>query len=305
MNITTGIHMIDQTMRLVTLKRQGNIYSLIALHEIDMPQPVCPETMQTDNRVAFSVFFQHLLTSMTHPLGHLNIVLTGGMFHMQKVPLEMAAAEDRKEQIFWEATQALIPPVENYEIDFWPAGRVAFWTAFRQQTAQTMTDLFAPSNPDQISLIVEPLSLFAACHLTHVAHAGRHTVIHLDPHWLSCVVTENGVLVSAEITGIDSPFPYAQQSLMHQVRLLLQGEITSEKKGISLGQTLFCGTPDAVKTACQQFAQTIVPSPVEMQTFAHMKMPTLSNKKYFETPGAFAVAAGAAYWHLHQHTKNS
>lgn len=294
----TGIHIVDHILRLVTLSRHNDACSLIAMHETPLEHPFDAPILEAENQASFFEPIQKILSNLPTNLGHLSVVLTGGLFHIQKVPLEVASEEDRREQIVWEASQALIPPADAWEIDFLPAGRVAFWTAFRKQIAALWTDWVSSDTPQNLSMLAEPLALYAACHLANGAPSGRQAAIHLGKNWLSFIATDEGALVSAET--INLPTSSSNQTLTQQIRHLLQGEVTNERRGTAFGQTHFCGPSEILAQTCQQMAKTLSPPPIEMQPFANIDTHALNTPQLFNAPGAFAVAAGAAYWHLHK-----
>ena len=212
MNTATGMHIDDQTLRLVALQQQGDACELVGQCEHPLSHPFSPEALARDHEGSLSNDIQRALSDV--PCDRLIAVLTGSLFHIQKVPLEMAAKNDRREQIIWEATQALIPPVEAHEIDFFPAGRVAFWTAVRKEVLSAFADLTPHVH---LTTIVEPLALFAACQISGLAHAGRHIAIHLGKTHQSYVALDNGALTAAETVHTEQTTTGADQHLRHWV----------------------------------------------------------------------------------------
>lgn len=283
MNTATGMHIAGQTLRLVALKQQGETCELVALCERPLSHPFSPEVLAKGHPNSLSDDIRRALSDI--PSERLIAVLTGSFFHIQKVPLEMAAENDRREQIIWEATQALIPPAEAHEIDFFPAGRVAFWTATRKDVLTAFADL-TPHVP--LTTIVEPLALFSACQISGIAQSGRHIAIHMEKTHRSYVALDNGALTAAETVRTEQPSARADQQLRHWVL----GDMASDRRTPASVQTHFCGDTERIEAACRQFAHQASPPPVELKPFARIP----ANTTLPPNQSAFAIAAGAAFW---------
>lgn len=227
----TGIHISGNTLRLAYLEKLDNGYylrGLINQHlseifdfapEKEVPKPFVEELGQA-------------LENLPKPIGTLSFCLSGGLYHIQKIPLEVAGEEDRREQIFWEASQALISPVDNSVIDFIAVGRSAFWTAVRSGVIDTHENLCSALGETHLHLSVAPLSLFCAGLPARVWETGRKMAIHSDPDGSFYVSVENGILNGVETAIPDSSslqrwFSLASSPHRPCKRVYMSGDIPS------------------------------------------------------------------------------
>ena len=112
MSRATGIHISGNTLRVVHLEKLDHAYCLRGL----IDQRVSAAFDFDPEKEVPKSFVEELgqaLESLPKPIGTLSFCLSGGLYHMQKVPLEVAGKEDRREQILWEASQALISSVDD------------------------------------------------------------------------------------------------------------------------------------------------------------------------------------------------
>ena len=202
MSTATGIHISGNTLCLAHLEKLDNAYYLRGLinqrvseaFDFD-PKKEVPESFVEELRQA--------LESLPKPLGTLSFSLSGGLYHIQKVPLEVVGEEDRREQILWEASQALISPVDNSAIDFIPIGRVAFWTAVRNGVIEAHETLCSVLGGNRMHLCVAPLALFCVGLPARVWESGRQMAVHIDPDGSFYISVENGILIGVETAGPD------------------------------------------------------------------------------------------------------
>ncbi|MCY3683441.1 MAG: hypothetical protein OXH16_18745 [Gemmatimonadetes bacterium] len=204
MSTATGIHVLGNTLRVVHLEKLDNAYYLRGLinqrvseaFDFD-PQKEVPKSFVEELGQA--------LESLPKPIGTLSFCLSGGLYHIQKIPLEVAGEEDRREQIFWEASQALISPIDNCVIDFIAVGRAAFWTAVRNGVIDAHETLCSALGETHLHLSVAPLALFCAGLPARVwEEAGRQMAIHSDSSGAFYISVENGILVDVETASPDS-----------------------------------------------------------------------------------------------------
>ena len=199
----TGIHISGNTLRVAHLEKLDNAYYLRGLinqrvseaFDFD-PQKEVPESFVDELGQALEIF--------SKPLGTLSFCLSGGLYHIQKVPLEIAGKEDLREQILWEASQALISPVDNSAIDFISVGRVAFWTAVRNGVIDAHKTLCSALGETRMHLSVAPLALFCTGLPAGVWKSGRQMAVHRDPAGSFYISVENGILIGVETAGPDS-----------------------------------------------------------------------------------------------------
>ncbi|MYB58850.1 MAG: hypothetical protein F4X51_20920 [Gemmatimonadetes bacterium] len=229
MSTATGIHISGNTLRVVHLEKLDNAYYLRGL----INQRVSEAFDFDPEKEVSKSFVEELgqaLESLPKPIGTLSFCLSGGLYHIQKIPLEVAGEEDRREQIFWEASQALISPVDNSVIDFIAVGRVAFWTAVRNGVIDAHETLCSALGETHLHLSVAPLALFCAGLPARVWEAGRKMAVHSDPDGSCYVAVENGILIGVETTVPNSSslqrwFSLASSSHRPCKRVYLSGDI--------------------------------------------------------------------------------
>ncbi len=230
MSTATGIHISGNTLRVVHLEKLDNVYYLRGL----INQRVSEAFDFNPEKEVSKSFVEELgqaLESLPKPIGTLSFCLSGGLYHIQKIPLEVAGEEDRREQIFWEASQALISPVDNSVIDFIAVGRVAFWTAVRNGVIDAYETLCSALGETHLHLSVAPLALFCAGLPARLwEEAGRQMAIHCDPSGAFYISVENGILIGVETAGpgtsrLQRWFSLASTSHRPCKRVYLSGDI--------------------------------------------------------------------------------
>ena len=231
MSRATGIHISGNTLRVVHLEKLDHAYCLRGLidQRVSAAFDFAPEK---EVPKSFVEELGQVLESLPKPIGTLSFCLSGGLYHMQKVPLEVAGKEDRREQILWEASQALISPIDHSEIDFIAVGRVAFWTAVRNGVIDAHETLCSALGETHLHLSVAPLSLFCAGLPARVWDAGRKMAVHSDSDGSFCVSVENGILTGVETAIPDSSslqrwFSLASSAHRPCKRVYLSGDISA------------------------------------------------------------------------------
>ncbi len=203
MSRATGIHISGNTLRVAHLEKLDNAYCLRGLIDQRVSEAFDFDP-EKEVPKSFVEELGQVLESLPKPIGTLSFCLSGGLYHIQKVPLEVAGEEDRREQILWEASQALISPVDNCVIDFITVGRVAFWTAVRNGVIDAHKTLCSALGKTHLHISVAPLSLFCAGLPARVWETGRKMAIHSDLDGSFYVSVENGILVDVETDISDS-----------------------------------------------------------------------------------------------------
>lgn len=203
MSTATGIHISGNTLRVAHIEKLDNAYYLRGLinqrvsEEFNFdPQKEVPESFVEELGQALEI--------LSKPLGTLSFCLSDSLYHIQKVPLEVAGKEDLREQILWEASQALISPVDNSAIDIIPVGRVAFWTAVRNGVIDAHKTLCSALGETRMHLSIAPLALFCTGLPAGVWKSGRQMAVHRDPAGSFYISVENGILIGVETAGPDS-----------------------------------------------------------------------------------------------------
>ena len=240
MSTATGIHILGNTLRVVHLEKLDNVYYLRGL----INQRVSEAFDFDPEKEVPKSFVEELgqaLESLPKPIGTLSFCLSGGLYHIQKIPLEVAGEEDRREQIFWEASQTLISPIDNSVIDFIAVGRVAFWTAVRNGVIDAHETLCSALGETHLHLSVAPLSLFCAGLPARVWEAGRQMAIHSDSSGAFYISVENGILIGVETAIPDSSslqrwFSLASSPHRPCKRVYLSGDTVDPPADLSLAE---------------------------------------------------------------------
>ena len=239
MSTATGIHILGNTLRVVHLEKLDHAYCLKGLVEQRVSEAFDFDP-EKEVPKSFVEELGQVLESLSKPIGTLSFCLSGGLYHIQKIPLEVAGEEDRREQIFWEASQALISPVDNCVIDFIAVGRVAFWTAVRNGVIDAHETLCSALGETQLHLSVAPLSLFCAGLLARVwEESGRQMAIHSDPSGSFYISVEDGILIGVETAVPDASnlqryLSLARSSHRPCKRVYLSGDIVDPPTDLSL-----------------------------------------------------------------------
>jgi len=307
MNRATGIHLSSRTIRLVTLDGSPSDCRLCALVQAPLPVPFVPETLlseQARQRLARGI--AEAIGNDRDARGRTTASLGGGLFQIQKVPLEVAAEEDRRNQVAWEVSQALISPAEDYIVDCHPAGRAAFWVAVRRTVAGLCTRLYESASIPVDGFEVDPIALFRACIMARHGDSGRNGAILLGAPWLSFVAVDDGDLVAAETVRTDScavspnhAETDAQdlQAARDVVRRWVYGDLSSDRRRMTYQHVSLCGDQDDIRSLIHGLQASVPPNLAPLQPFSDCNTDHLPETQRALLPdqSAFGVAAGLAY----------
>ncbi|MBT4139388.1 MAG: hypothetical protein HOE48_15820 [Candidatus Latescibacteria bacterium] len=274
----TSLHLSDNHLRILGLVTSSTEQSVECCHAIDLPGEIFPPNLaEVENCIPA-------------PSGHVIMTLGGEFFHIQRVPLEVASESDRKSQINWEASQVLIDPVEDYSIDFTPAGRVAFWTAIRKDVTHMYTEFFLDLGFDAITFVVEPIALYGLN--KHVQTLKRQGAIWLGDKWGSFIGHSHNGLTTAETIDLSNPSHNEPKNLA-QIRQWIQGDLGTERRRPAFDDILLCGEPSALVDLSANLTDSKVPHiiPFDWETHVPNIKPTTDD---IVNPNSFALALGAA-----------
>ncbi len=311
MKSATGIHLGRSTLRLASFQLQGQEMCLCALAKIRFPLPLTPHTLRDETQHALlAETLQTALQGLGVNPGAVAASVGGGLYHIQKVPLEVASREDRAHQIAWEVSQALIAPPEAYRLDIHPAGRSAIWLAVRQKVLEAYAMLFESSGLHPEAFEAEPLALFYACQMAGAWTPGRNAALLHDEIWPSFIAAEDGRLVSAETVRVEpqpegssnnDPGPGGPTSpgkeYAEVARRWVFGDRVSDRRRAGLDRLLLCGSPEQVHLLQQNLQTPSSPELVALQPLSACNTDLLpsSQAHLLKEQSAFAVACGLAY----------
>jgi hypothetical protein len=296
MSITTGIQISKNNLRLVCLENKKNTYHLLGLVERHLSDTsITPSILDADT---LCKELGQALKNLPAPLDKLAFSLPGGLYHIQKIPLEVASEDDRRDQIAWEASQALIAPPKDYVIDFVPAGRVAFWTAVRKRIIDLLTTVSETIGARATHITIEPIALFHAGLQANAWGPGRQTVVHLDSPWSSFVSVENGTLIAAETVRANDTATQLSSSQIQRIRQWVSGDLAGSPRRPQYRQVYLSGQAVDISAADINLSPEIAPT--EYPAFAGLETNQLPEQTDQDHPGKYAIAVGAAIHSLSQ-----
>ena len=276
----TSLHLSNDHLRLLSLTTHRNNWSC----------DVCQAVFISNNSSLPNLNLLDIASLLPNPSGTLVVTLGGGQFHIQRVPLEVASESDRIAQIHWEASQVLIDPIEQYVIDFLPAGRVAFWTAIRKEITSTYSDYFQNLGFDTITFVPEPLALLGLCKSTKSNQ--NYGAIWLGNTWGSFVAQNNQNLTTMETVHLNNK-PHNDQRNLSQIKHWIQGDLNAERRRPTFDQILLCGETQPVETLSASLSEFKTPRIVFFDLSHFLKSIPLDGDANQEAH-TFALALGAA-----------
>jgi Tfp pilus assembly PilM family ATPase len=301
MTRATGVHLSGDAIRIVCLERSQTGDRVRALAEKSLPLPFNPTTFQDpDSRDRIGEHLTSALASLDLDGGCLISSLEKEFYYIKKVPLEVASDEDRKDQIHWEASQTLLSPLDEYDIDYYPSGRSAFWIAIRKEIRDFLTGLFCAAGHKPSRLIITPVALYHACELAGLWTKERNAAILLDRSRLSFVAGDSYTITTAETTCIhqnDDKTPQdADSETLQKVKSWVSGDLSLGRNGRAFDEVYFSGE---AKQTQALIAKLAIRSP-ELKPLEPFETCDLSElvphqHELLSRQSIFAVAAGLAY----------
>lgn len=278
----TSLHIAETHIRLIGFAQKGGRWIIQQCDDWAIDSPI--DVLNLDP--------SDLASKLPDQRDTLVITLSGGLFHIQRVPLEVAAEPDRQLQIHWEASQVLIDDIDNYIIDFQPAGRIAFWTAIRATVTQSLTAYFSELGYEHVHFKTEPLALYELSHKVSKAAQGA---LWVGNSWWSFIAHSNQHLNTAETISLHNTSANDARNLA-QLKHWVTGDLTPERRKQSLDKILLCGETNSIgnlSQALSAFKGTNVQTaqPFELADFTFL--PTCQTPTPEEAQ-SFTLALGAA-----------
>lgn len=275
-----SLHLSDNHLRILSLLTTPSSQSVESCSAINISSQSFPPDMRQIE------IPNEILTAQNSPLV---ITLGGGFFHLQRVPLEVASESDRKAQITWEASQVLIDPIDSFDIDFLPAGRVAFWTAIRKDITQTYIDYFSDLGFSDIKFVTEPFALYALN--KSIQNNKSQGAIWLGAKWGSFIAQSPNALTTAETIDLQGK-PHNGLQNLPQIKQWIQGDLNTERRRPTFDNILLCGEQSAVEALTENLTDANPPHLMPFDWSQHMSH--ITNASDISTPNEFALALGAA-----------
>ena len=302
MTRTTGIHITGQTLRLTCLETTPVGLQLVALSEASLSAPLCPTSIQNNGvRLQLANEIRLALQDLCADPGEMIAALGGGFSQLRRVPLEIASDDDRREHMIWEASQALVSPVEAYQIDFFPSGRVAFWVAVRK----TVLDLCQQTyGIDKLQgFVAEPLALFHAATTANLWKDKRQAAVLLAAPWITLVAADEGLLTTAQTVRAiaDTPSQDTASSfsfIAGSLQRWIFGEITPERKQSDYHEIFLCGEPDQAQKLAKSLSSGSNTPIIPFDPFVSLDTQQVpdAQRRYLNASCGFGVAIGLACW---------
>jgi hypothetical protein len=305
MTRATGVHLCGDAIRIVSLMRSDSSDHLCGLFEATLPLPFLPATLRDPNLLGqLAKHIRTALATLNVETGCIVPALGKEFYHMQKVPLEVASDEDRREQIYWEASQALISPLDAYSIDYYPSGRSAFWIAIRKEIQDHITSLFDDMEPNLHSPVIAPVALYDACRSAGIWTRERNAAICLDGSRLFFVAGDANTITTAETACMlqDEVETPPEARAISLVKGWIFGDRSREKTGSVFSKIHLCGIPEQIAELSDRLSISASPQLTILDPFAAMDTTGLDteSKHLVARQSVFAVAAGLAFRGLEQ-----
>ena len=313
MNRATGIQIAGNSVRLASLERKRSGYRLCALFEATLTLPLLPRwPVPPQVRECIGDTLQRGFAQVRGAPGSVVLSPGGGFFHLQKTPLEQAAAADRLEHVTWEAAQTLVDPIDRYVVDYVASGRTAFWFAVRKEVFDFWTELLSPLGVEQFRLEAEPMGLFHACRLIKIEAGSRIAGIMVVHPWVYLVAMESDYLIAAEAACLDRPdtdngLPtvnmrgesYAKETAA-VIRRWLGGGAHAHQSRYGFRRVLLCGEKNQIATLPDHFELARVPKHETLAPFSKCTTETLPDpqRHFLASQPAFSMAGGLAHMAL-------
>tara|TARA_A100001037_G_scaffold247879_1_gene229969 strand:- start:380 stop:1189 length:810 start_codon:yes stop_codon:yes gene_type:complete len=148
-----GIQACDRKVRICSIDPDGHRESSETI-ELDRPLTI-EDWMDPKDR---------LLPAITNsapyrePPGLCCLALPAGLYHIQKVPLELAETVDQRSQVCWEVEQTLAVNGGEYRVDYAVTGSSAIWVAIPSLYANSIGSIFG-SPTTEVRLVASPIAL--------------------------------------------------------------------------------------------------------------------------------------------------
>lgn len=279
----TSLHLTHSDLRVLLLSTDPNNLSIDFCKTLPIDEYAqLPDITQLD-----------LETHVPNLTKTVVVTLGGGLFHIQKVPLEVASEPDRRAQIMWEAEQVLIDKTDQFVIDFLPTGRVAFWTAIRTEITEKYTQTLTQLGYESVYFVPEPLALFALSKATH--NEQNQGAIWVGADWGSFVTQTDKSLTTAQTVSFQNK-GHNKGHILTQIKHWVQGDLNNERRRPSCDHILLCGEQDELSPLQSYLSEIRTPRIV---TFDATSLPIETHDAQLdaETFPSFALSLGAALAH--------
>ena len=242
------------------------------------------------------------------------VSIAEGVVLLRATPLGHAFDGEIEEQIRWEMEQLLIPPLEDYALDFFQTEARAFLTAIPQTMIDFCLEICDLAKIRPVSLDIDPIALFNALEMAYGFEPDLlGGAISVEEDQAGVVLFQGDRLLAAEIWRFnknspslsrqdqDTPDGESSDRIVGIVRRRLQHLVsqTTDRREAQplLDRTILCGT-GAEALAVSAALDTLSTSPPEVaDPFRKFNTGALSEEAYdlLDRSPVFMVSAGLAY----------
>ena len=157
----TGIHIVDNTLRIVELGRIGQVRTLHALARKELSFSFAPTYLASDEFCReLAETLRQLGTESGIRFDHPFIALNERAFYFKRCSLLQASRRTNREHLFWEARQFLAAESDEYSIDSVLTPYGGFVVAARRQLLELYVDAFAPAGVVDLDFDIAPFALY-------------------------------------------------------------------------------------------------------------------------------------------------
>lgn len=185
--MSVGIHISGQTIRTCRLDTNEAVVSS-ARHSL--PRPLSPDDWTHPDKRLTAV-----LSDYIEETDEASLALPGGLYHLRRVPMEVAMDVDRRRQVEWEVSQTLASAIGDHRVDYTVRGSYAIWVAVSAHLIERLTESFERRGI-RLSVCATPIAIVET--LRRQSPKQPATLIVADAGWVTRLGIQNGDLVSAQ-----------------------------------------------------------------------------------------------------------
>ena len=170
----TGIHIVDNTLRIVELGRIGPVRTLHALARKELSGSFAPTYLASDElRRELAETLRQIGAERGIRFDHPFIALNERAFYFKRYPLLQANRRTNREHLLWETRQFLAAEPDEYGIDFTLTSYDGFVVAARRQLLELYVDAFAQAGVMDLDFDIAPFALYNLSESIALGAAGQ------------------------------------------------------------------------------------------------------------------------------------
>ena len=163
----TGIHIIDNTLRIVEVGVAGQVLALHALAQEELPNPFVPAQLDNrEQREELAQVLRQVRADRGIRFDHPVVALNSPLFYLKHRPLMQAGRRANRRHLFWEAHQFLGDESTEYGIDCALTQHGGFVVAARRYLLDLYMDVFDQAGIENLDFDIAPFALYNAFETT-------------------------------------------------------------------------------------------------------------------------------------------